>query len=65
MLKRFSFIITATICATLFSSSAYAIDLDENTRSIPLDQSGTTVVLTPEQVKRGKNYLTHLVAHAT
>ena len=54
MLKRFSFIITATICATLFSSSAYAIDLDENTRSIPLDQSGTTVVLTPEQVKRGK-----------
>ena len=28
--------------------------LDENTRSVPLDQSGTTVVLTPEQVKRGK-----------
>ena len=54
MLKRFGFIITAALCATLFSSSANALDLDENTRSIPLDQSGTTVVLTPEQVKRGK-----------
>lgn len=54
MLKRFSFIFTATLCAALFSSSAYALDLDENTRSVPLDQSGTTVVLTPEQVKRGK-----------
>ena len=55
MLKRFGFIITAALCATLFSSSSVnALDLDENTRSIPLDQSGTTVVLTPEQVKRGK-----------
>ena len=54
MLKRFGFIMTAALCATLFSSSAYALDLDESTRSIPLDQSGTTVVLTPEQVKRGK-----------
>jgi photosystem II cytochrome c550 len=54
MLKRFGFIMTGVLCATLFSSTAYAIDLDENTRSVPLDQSGTTVVLTPEQVKRGK-----------
>ena len=54
MLKRFGFIMTAALCATLFSSSAYALDLDESTRSVPLDQSGTTVILTPEQVKRGK-----------
>ena len=54
MLKRFGFIVTAALCATLFSSSAYALDLDESTRSVPLDPSGTTVVLTPEQVKRGK-----------
>ena len=55
MLKRFGFIITTALCATLLSSSsAYALDLDESTRSVPLDQSGTTVVLTPEQVKRGK-----------
>ena len=39
----------------LFSiNSASAIDLDENTRTVPLDSSGTTVILTPEQVKRGK-----------
>lgn len=32
----------------------YAIDLDENTRSVQLDSSGKIVTLTPEQVKRGK-----------
>lgn len=37
-------------CAT----TAMAIDLDETTRTIPLDSSGSTVILTPEQVKRGK-----------
>lgn len=35
-------------------TSVSAIDLDENTRTVPLDSSGTTVILTPEQVKRGK-----------
>ena len=35
-------------------SSVSAIDLDENTRTVPLDSSGRTVILTPEQVKRGK-----------
>ena len=49
-----SITVSILLVATLFSSTAYAIDLDENTRSVPLDQSGTTVVLTPEQVKRGK-----------
>ena len=38
----------------LLSISVNAIDLDENTRTIPLDSAGTTVILTPEQVKRGK-----------
>lgn len=36
------------------SSPSLAVDLDENTRTIPLDSSGSTVILTPEQVKRGK-----------
>ncbi len=36
------------------SHTALAIDLDETTRTIPLDSSGSTVILTPEQVKRGK-----------
>jgi len=35
-------------------SPSIAIDLDENTRTVPLDSSGSTVILTPEQVKRGK-----------
>ncbi len=34
--------------------NAYAIDLDEATMTVPLDQSGQTTTLTPEQVKRGK-----------
>ena len=38
----------------LFVVSASAIDLDEATRTVVADSSGKTVVLTPEQVKRGK-----------
>lgn len=34
--------------------NALAIDLDEATRTVAVDASGTTSVLTPEQVKRGK-----------
>ena len=37
-----------------FISTAKAIDLDEATRTVVKDSSGNTVVLTPEQVKRGK-----------
>ena len=51
MLKRFGFIVTAALCATLFSSSAYALDLDESTRSVPLDPSGTTV----DRLKKDKD----------
>jgi photosystem II cytochrome c550 len=36
------------------STAVNATDLDENTRTVPLDSAGTTVILTPEQVKRGK-----------
>jgi len=34
--------------------SASAIDLDEATRTVVKDSAGTTIILTPEQVKRGK-----------
>jgi len=37
-----------------FSLNAFAIELDEATRTVPLDASGNGVILTPEQVKRGK-----------
>jgi photosystem II cytochrome c550 len=47
-------VILALITITCVSAAAQAIDLDDNTRTVPLDSSGTTVILTPEQVKRGK-----------
>ena len=39
---------------SIFVTSASAIDLDEATRTVVVDGSGKTIVLTPEQVKRGK-----------
>ena len=56
MKQRFSSINIALGLLFAISSvtSVSAIDLDENTRTVPLDSSGTTVILTPEQVKRGK-----------
>jgi len=39
---------------SLFINSSSAIDLDEATRTVTLDGSGNTTVLSPEQVKRGK-----------
>ena len=38
----------------IFVETAVAIDLDDATRTIVSDSSGKTIVLTPEQVKRGK-----------
>lgn len=56
MLKKyFSYYITGLFCLLgLFVTSAAAIDLDEATRTVTLNGSGKTTVLTPEQVKRGK-----------
>ena len=39
---------------SVFTTKALAIDLDEATRTITVDSSGSTTVLSPEQVKRGK-----------
>ena len=56
MKKQISFIklILGLFTILCFSNTSFAIDLDETTRTIPLDSSGSTVILTPEQVKRGK-----------
>ena len=45
-----------TLCSifSIFVTTAYAIDLDEATRTVTVDSSGSTTVLSPEQVKRGK-----------
>nr|AYR06364.1 photosystem II cytochrome c550 [Renouxia sp.] len=41
-----------SICLSVFGASA--LELDEVTRTVQLEASGETVILTPEQVKRGK-----------
>jgi len=56
MFKKYSKLFSI-LFLTIFSASvmnASAIDLDEATRTIVKDASGNTVVLSPEQVKRGK-----------
>jgi photosystem II cytochrome c550 len=56
MFKKYSqFSSVIFVCLfSIFVTSASAIDLDEATRTVVKDSSGTTVVLNPEQVKRGK-----------
>ena len=56
MLKKYfaTFTVVFFCLFNIFTTSAYAIDLDEATRTVTLDGSGKTTVLTSEQVKRGK-----------
>jgi len=56
MFKKYSIPCTLLIFSffNFFVSNAYAIDLDEATRTVVADGEGRTTVLTPEQVKRGK-----------
>ena len=56
MLKKYSQIVSILFVGVFgfFVTNASAIDLDEATRTVVKDSKGTTVVLTPEQVKRGK-----------
>nr|YP_010988194.1 photosystem II cytochrome c550 [Rhodochorton tenue]WOK79382.1 photosystem II cytochrome c550 [Rhodochorton tenue] len=46
--------IMTLLLTTLALNNSYAIELDEATMTVPLNQSGKTTTLTPEQVKRGK-----------
>jgi photosystem II cytochrome c550 len=56
MLKKYTQFLSLVFFGifSLFITSASAIDLDEATRTVVADSSGKTLVLTPEQVKRGK-----------
>ena len=56
MLKKYSQLFSVLFFGVFSISvmSASAIDLDEATRTIVKDGSGNVIVLTPEQVKRGK-----------
>jgi photosystem II cytochrome c550 len=56
MFKKYSLFWTLLVFCSfgLFLTDASAIDLDEATRTVTVDGSGNTTVLSPEQVKRGK-----------
>ena len=50
-------LVGGALAALFFTSNANpanALELDEDTRTVVLDSKGNTVVITPEQVKRGK-----------
>lgn len=51
--SKFSVLLFFSIFS-IFISTAPAIDLDEATRTVTADAAGNTIVLSPEQVKRGK-----------
>lgn len=53
-MKNFFKTILFAAISILFSSTAFAIDLDEATRTVTYNSNGDSVILTPEQVKRGK-----------
>ena len=56
MLKKYSIIISLLFFSifNIFVTNSNAIDLDEATRTVTADAQGRTIVLSPEQVKRGK-----------
>jgi len=56
MIKKYSqlFSLVFFVVFSAFVTTASAIDLDDATRTVVADSSGKTIVLTPEQVKRGK-----------
>ena len=56
MFKKYSLFWISLLfgCFSLFVNNSVAIDLDEATRTVTVDESGKTTVLSPEQVKRGK-----------
>jgi photosystem II cytochrome c550 len=56
MMNKHNFfrIASFSLLISLFSLNTFAIELDQATRTVTLDNAGTVTVLTTEQVKRGK-----------
>ena len=56
MLKRCIWLAVATVFFTfqIFVGNATAVELDRGIRTVPLNDSGQTVVLSLQQVERGK-----------
>lgn len=62
MLKK-AFTVFACVLFIAFPLfSVIAIELDESTRTVQLDQDGQIVILTPDQVKRGKRLFNNTCA---
>jgi photosystem II cytochrome c550 len=64
MLKN-KFLIGSALATLFFMfniSQVNALELDEDTRTVPLDSKGNNVVLTLEQVKRGKRLFNNACA---
>lgn len=54
--------VLATFILNINSTSVNALELDEDTRIAALNSTGSTVTLTPEQVKRGKRLFNNACA---
>ena len=56
MFKKYSQLFSLVFFSifSVFVTPSFAIDLDEASRTVVVDGSGKTIILTPEQVKRGK-----------
>nr|UAT97211.1 photosystem II cytochrome c550 [Ahnfeltia plicata] len=64
MLKKAVFLslITNILLTSILLNPVQALELDEATRTVTLKDSGETVVLTPEQVIRGKRLFNNVCA---
>lgn len=63
MLKKIIFVFFVSIISNMLAFNIVsALELDESTRTVQLEQAGETIVLTPEQVKRGKRLFNNTCA---
>lgn len=56
------FFCATTLLFIISCTHVQAIELDDNTRTVQLEESGKTIILTPEQVKRGKRLFNNVCA---
>lgn len=64
MLKKYIWLLLVFLTFSLqtLSNPTYAIELNEATRTVQLEDSGKTITLTPEQIKRGKRLFNNTCA---
>jgi len=65
MVLKNKFLLGSLATVLLVNTSAlpsHALELDEDTRTVTLDANGRSVIMTPEQVKRGKRLFNNACA---